>query len=460
MSKFKNILFRADSSLTIGTGHIMRDLVLAKEFQDATISFASQNLDGNINHKVLEAGYALELLDSNDVNEMIQLVTKLKIDFVVIDNYSIDYVFEKALKEKTGVSILAFDDTYEKHYCDILLNHNISADELRYKDLVPVTCKLRCGSKYTLLREEFLEKLPQKKPSKNFNVLIAMGGVDSKVLTVKILEVLSSFKNITIDIITTKANKNLENIQKFVLDKKNTVLHINSTEVAKLMHKSDFAILTPSVTVNEAYFMKLPFIAIQTEDNQQDMYEYLLKNNFSVLKKFDASQLHQKIKLILDKLSSQLINFTELTLDEKKMVLKWRNSESVKKWMYNRTEISLENHLKYINSLHSKNDRVYFLLKNAYEALGVVDLTEIQNNRSAALGIYANPDLKGYGMLLMSKIIKYAFDELHIKTLYANVYIDNTKAIHLYEKFNFRTLGTTEDENGTLQNMELINENR
>jgi len=38
----KTILFRADSSSTIGTGHIMRDLVLAKQFQDAHIIFATQ----------------------------------------------------------------------------------------------------------------------------------------------------------------------------------------------------------------------------------------------------------------------------------------------------------------------------------------------------------------------------------------------------------------------------------
>ncbi len=31
-SKIKNILFRADSSSTIGTGHIMRDLVLTNKY--------------------------------------------------------------------------------------------------------------------------------------------------------------------------------------------------------------------------------------------------------------------------------------------------------------------------------------------------------------------------------------------------------------------------------------------
>ncbi len=55
-----NILFRADSSSTIGTGHIMRDLVLAKKYPNDNIIFVTQNLEGNINYKIEEEGYKLE----------------------------------------------------------------------------------------------------------------------------------------------------------------------------------------------------------------------------------------------------------------------------------------------------------------------------------------------------------------------------------------------------------------
>ena len=69
----QNILFRADSSSTIGTGHIMRDLVLASKYKDSNIIFATQDLDGNINGKIKEAGYKLELLKSNSLKEVIEL---------------------------------------------------------------------------------------------------------------------------------------------------------------------------------------------------------------------------------------------------------------------------------------------------------------------------------------------------------------------------------------------------
>ncbi len=282
----KNILFRADSSSTIGTGHIMRDLVLAEQYSDANIIFVTQELAGNINHKIKEAGYKVELLHSNDVKEFITVVEKYEGELVVIDNYEIDYKYEQILKENTNVKILAFDDTYAKHYCDILLNHNLSADKSRYKGLVADNCELRCGTKYTLLRTEFHQKFPKKVKTKNKNILVAMGGVDSRELNIKIVKVLSRFENIKINVITTTANKNLNVLQEYVANFKNVTLHINTNEVAKLMHESDFAILTPSVTVNEAYFMKLPFIAIKTEENQKDIYEYLQRNGFLTLEKF------------------------------------------------------------------------------------------------------------------------------------------------------------------------------
>jgi len=296
MNKIKNILFRADSSSTIGTGHIMRDLVLAKQYPNDNILFATQDLSGNINHKISEVGYKIHTLNSSDVEELDKLIKTLNVDLLVIDHYGIDAKQEKQLKiQNPKLKILVFDDTYEKHNCDILLNHNISADAKKYKGLVPKDCELRCGTEYTLLREEFYEAKKQK------TVFLAMGGADHKNLNIKIFKVLEDFENIQTIVVTTKANQNLDELKKYVKGKKNIVLHVNSDKIAKLMKKSDFAIVTPSVTVNEVYFMHIPFIAIQTAPNQDDMYKYLKKKQLLVLKKFNPKKLHKNISKILKK---------------------------------------------------------------------------------------------------------------------------------------------------------------
>ena len=286
----------------------MRDLVLAKKFLKDQIIFATQDLEGNINHKIKESNYKIAILKNNNFKELDELIKKLNIDMIIIDHYEINYNFEKKLKEQNSkLKIFVFDDTYEKHYCDILLNHNISADEKRYTNLVPKDCKLQCGAKYTLLREEFLEAKKQKntikKVTKLKTIFIAMGGADHKNLNIKILKTIKKVckKNIKVNLVTTIANKNLEKLKKYCKDKKWINLHINSNEIANLMIKSDFAIVTSSVTVNEIYYLDIPFISIKTAKNQINMYKYLKKNGYYVMKKFDNKELKKFLKVFGEK---------------------------------------------------------------------------------------------------------------------------------------------------------------
>ena len=298
MSKNKKVLFRADSSSKIGIGHIMRDLVLASKYakQGADITFATQDLKGNINQKILNSGYKVKILKSNSKKELVKLLKKLSLNMLVIDHYKIGHKKEKYIKANTNIKILSFDDTYEKHYCDILLNHNIGADKTRYKDLVSSACKVKCGSKYTLIRDEFIKE-------KKKVIFLAMGGADHSNINIDILKVLKKFKNVKVNLVTTTANKNLDKLKKYVKTKEWIFLHVETNKIANLMSESDLAIVTPSVVLNEVYFMELPFIAIKTANNQKDIYNYLQKNNFLVMKRINPLKLKKNLFKLLKKLN-------------------------------------------------------------------------------------------------------------------------------------------------------------
>lgn len=280
-----NLLIRADSSSAIGLGHIMRDVVFAAQHPQDTVRFACQNLSGNI---IDQIPYPVDLLTSNDPDELIALIREQNIDRVVFDHYGIDAVFEQKVKEVTGVQILSFDDTYEHHYCDILLNHNISADPTRYRGLVPEQCELHCGAEYTLIRDEFkTEKQIQRE--KLYDIFIAMGGTDPTNATMKILS--STSDDLRVCVITTSGNPHVNELKTFVQAKKNMTLEIDSARIAQLLHQSRLAIITPSVMVHEVLFMEIPFIAVQTVANQEDMFVYLEKEGYTVLKEWDASAI-------------------------------------------------------------------------------------------------------------------------------------------------------------------------
>jgi len=271
-------LIRSDSSSAIGLGHIMRDLVLAKRLEGDVI-FACQNLEGNI---IPSIPYEVKILASNDAKELIALIHSLHVTLLVIDHYGIDASYEQKVKEATGVNILSFDDTYEKHYCDILLNHNLCADANRYKTLVPSHCELRCAQ--PLIRDEFIEEKKRSR-QKIYDVLIAMGGTDASNLTQKIVEKLPHEKRVCI--LTTTANANLNALKHAIANKPNIALHVNTNAVAKLLHQSRLAIVTPSVMVHEVLFMEIPFIAIKVASNQDDMFAYLTKKGYTTMENFD-----------------------------------------------------------------------------------------------------------------------------------------------------------------------------
>lgn len=263
----------------------MRDLVFVKSLEGKVI-FACQNLEGNMIDRI---PYEVKILQSNDASELIALIRSLHVTLLVIDHYGIDAIYERKVKEATGVKILSLDDTYEKHHCDILLNPNVYADVKHYKGLVPNGCELRCGK--PLIREEFhKEKTIQR--DKIYDVCIAMGGSDSANITLDVLKTLPN--TLHVSILTTTANAHLKELQTFVADKPNLALHVNSNVVAKVLQQSHFVITTPSVMVQEVLFMELPFLAIKVASNQDDMYAYLKQQGYAVMECFE-SQSFQKM---------------------------------------------------------------------------------------------------------------------------------------------------------------------
>lgn len=271
----------------------MRDLVLSRQFPDDTVWFACQELEGNI---ISSIPYPVHILRSNLPEELIDLIRSTHTDMVIFDHYGIDRMFERTIKEHCGTTVFVLDDTYQPHHCDILLNHNISADPSRYKGLVPEHCELRCGGKHTLIRDEFrIEK--EHSREKIYDIFIAMGGTDPTNATLSVLPTMDTFHRICV--VTTSANPHLKELEAFVSGKENISLHVDSSEIARLMNESALAIVTPSVMVHEVLFMEIPFIALQTASNQDDIAAYLSKNGFRVMKHFNAAALATYIQEVL-----------------------------------------------------------------------------------------------------------------------------------------------------------------
>jgi UDP-4-amino-4,6-dideoxy-N-acetyl-beta-L-altrosamine N-acetyltransferase len=140
-----------------------------------------------------------------------------------------------------------------------------------------------------------------------------------------------------------------------------------------------------------------------------------------------------------------LINFANLTDEEKEMVRKWRNNERIRKWMYSKHIISTEEHTSFIERLKDDLSNFYWLSKvGPGKYIGVIYLNRLDLiNKHAYLGIYKNPDCKisGAGLLLMGCLKSLAFDVANLQTLKLEVMSDNYHAIRFYKQTGFQEEG-------------------
>ena len=444
-----NVLFRVDSSSKIGLGHLMRCLVLAEQYKKDNIIFAAQNLEGNANQKIIDQGYRLILLGDNSTDELCKKIALLHINNVIFDHYGIDYKFEKIVKKRTGVQILSFDDTYEKHYCDILLNHNIYADAEKYKDLVSEFCEIRCGRKYTLIRDEFKRIKIRKRPinKEKSIIFVSLGGSDPENISLTVLKILVEFDNIVINLATTSSNKNINKLQNFAKQYQNITICIDCN-IAEMMNSSDFAIITPSVVIHEAMAVQLPFISIRTADNQKMMHKYLRENNYLALEKSELNKLQKEVQKYMSKASLkmstimeyddyQFKNYTVLNNKEQEIALDFRNQN--KEWMISKNIIKLEDHREWINSLNNNYSTLYYLVFKDGAPFMAIDYHDIDYVKKEAYWGYFLGDNKFKSEVLKIEkiIIDIAFNRLNIDKLLCINDVNNS-VIGIHKFFGFQ----------------------
>jgi UDP-2,4-diacetamido-2,4,6-trideoxy-beta-L-altropyranose hydrolase len=253
----KKIVFIANASSEIGTGHIMRCLTVANALKkyDFDITFIMQDLEGN-------------LIDYVKAHSFKHSFDYIKADLYIIDSYTVDISIEKELRRFTKYIMVVDDLANREHDCDILLDPTIVSDyTTRYDSLVSQDCIKLLGAKYLILREEFIKARKTKKIKSIENLLVFMGGSDPTAETLKILKALEHFRFKNIDIVVGKSNQKKDEIRQICLDKKyNYYEQINN--ISDLMNKADFALGAGGITAWERAYVGLPSINTIVAQNQ------------------------------------------------------------------------------------------------------------------------------------------------------------------------------------------------
>lgn len=135
--------------------------------------------------------------------------------------------------------------------------------------------------------------------------------------------------------------------------------------------------------------------------------------------------------------------FRDIRNTEIELILSWRNDPNVRRNMYTRHEISLEEHIDWWQHVCSTDDIKYFIYEVDETPLGVVGFSQIDEvNSNCSWAFYSSPNApKGSGSRMEFLAIDYAFSVLGLNKLHCEVLAFNSSVIKLHEKFGFRIEG-------------------
>lgn len=332
------VLFRADASLSIGSGHVMRCLTLAQGLTDRGhhCEFIVRKCPDNQATLITDRGFTVHELPpiydceafedpkniylnwlgcslEQDAMAVKPFIDRVKPDWVVIDHYALDARWTKALQSDS--KFLVIDDLANRqHQCDLLLDQTLGRVLNDYSEFVPPHCKVLAGARYALLRPEFSElrqySIDRRTDISVQQVLVNLGGVDKDNVTEQVLEVLARTvlgRNSKIVAVLGGASPWKEEIREALRAFPDSELRINETQMARLMADSDIAIGAAGSTSWERCCVGLPSIMVVLAENQKKVAYELERVGAAIVLK-EPARLNEELKEVLCSLSSDTDN--------------------------------------------------------------------------------------------------------------------------------------------------------
>lgn len=151
-------------------------------------------------------------------------------------------------------------------------------------------------------------------------------------------------------------------------------------------------------------------------------------------------------------MKEQNVYLRPLTLSDTDLIVKWRNTDNVRKNLFSQELITSESHAQYYEEYINSHKCYQFIVEqivnedgNTYGCsipVGTVYLKNIEwNNRKALMGIFIGNAMdrgKGLGREAVQLILQYGFMQLGLNKIYLQIICNEDYRANLYEEWGLR----------------------
>jgi UDP-2,4-diacetamido-2,4,6-trideoxy-beta-L-altropyranose hydrolase len=490
-------LIRADASVSIGTGHIMRMIALAQAWQaqGGQVYFFCAEITPALEQRLASEGFHLSRIHATlgsheDLSETLHLISETQQADrqnarVVLDGYHFGSDYQLGIKA-AGFKLLVVDDYghADFYHADWVLNQNISAREELYA-MRSLDTKLLLGPKFAMLRKEFLaykgwqrEIAPVAK-----KILVTLGGSDPDNVTLKVIQALIDL-DLHVKVVIGGSNPHLCEIENFIqsqIDRTALIeVFVNATNMPELMVWADVAVVAAGSTCWEFAFMGLPSLVFILADNQVEVSKKLSAIKLAILigrpssealayfkeklgqlavsyaERYRISQVGRELvdgsgaKRVLARLVADSLLIRRVESGDFKTLWEWANDPLVRQASFEVTSIPWEQHLEWCIRKIADSSCFFNLVSfKSGDPVGQVRF-DIEN-QEAIVSIGLAPGLRGrgLGLAVLLKATSLFFENSNSKNIHAFIKPTNHASMRAFEAVGFRWLEETQCKSQT-----------
>lgn len=502
------IAFRADASLEIGTGHVIRCLTLAEALRRGghEVRFVCRALEGHLGERIRDFGFGVDLLPApergfrpqgndprhaawagigweEDAGQTAEALAGQAVDWLVVDHYAFDARWQRALAEHVG-RIMVWDDLADRdHDCALLLDQNLGRAPKSYAGRVPATARVLAGPSFAPLRPDFARLRPGALAARQGRglrrIMVSMGGVDAPNATGRILDVLGradALRDVAVEVILGSRALAIREVQAQAASMPMDVtVAVDVGDMAQRMAAADLAIGAVGGTTWERCALGLPCLMLTIAENQRPAAEAMASTGAAVLLGdlsdpgwsgrlrdwLDAPGMADRLppmsaaaaaicdgqgaSRIVAEMERPRWVFRDAVPADAESVHDWRYGAGPDRFARSSSTPDLESHLAWFGRALDNPSRRIRILEVSGAGCGYIRL-DLDATDRATVSLCLAPERRGegWGALLLQEAQRMAL-AAGLAALDAEVHVENGASRRLFEAAGYRRAGQDGD---------------